>query len=288
VIRTIKQLIESPERRAQSLSVGEHLLPYLVNRHPQMRPICRTVYQKSSASGEHPKTRPSLFVIPCRHYDVTDKFSWRLTSKDGPEYSGFDPGRDTPDWVKEEAIFWPAGSTPRDFAESFKSYNEHAVSKALKQSKSRGRPVCFSTWIDTTAIEKQFGAFIREWIQSWPDLLAEASKKIVPENVRLRSQPPIVVLLFLRFESKRDWLSRWFTHDASRVAQYCNELQKLETEAAYSRNVDFRSLEPLALITRNDADTWLTWTRWRTTAHSINGPPPPLVTCLRDQAPEFQ
>jgi hypothetical protein len=259
VIARVKQMIQAPDRRTPTLPVPVHLLPYLVNRHPQIRLICWTVRQKYGASRENPKMRPSLFVVPCRHYDADNTFGWRLASKDGPEHFGFDTAHDTPDWVKEERILWPPpASAPDEFAALFKTENEDAVSAALKQSRSRGRPVCFTTWIDVAAIEKQFSAFVGVWMQSWPSLLTEASEKIIPERVRLLPQPPIVVLLFIRFDSKRGWLSRWFADDNARVAKYWSKLRKLEIEATYSSAVDFRALEPLALVTQNDATTWLT------------------------------
>jgi hypothetical protein len=258
VVARMKELIEAPERMTPALPVPEHLLPYLVNRHPQIRPICRTVRKNIGAPVGEQKIRPALFVVPCRNYDATDTFSRRLVSKDGPEYFGFDQGRDTPDWVKEENISWPRHSTPDDFADSFKSYNEDAVREALKKSKSRSRPVCFSTWVDVTIVAKQFGAFIAAWMRAWPSLIAEATEKITLEDVRLLPQPPVVALLFLRFESERGVLSRLFGSASARVAKYCYELQRIEMDATCSSAVDFRALEPLALVTRDDATTWLT------------------------------
>jgi hypothetical protein len=75
--------------------------------------------------------------------------------------------------------------------------------------------------------------------------------------VRNALQPPIVALLFLRYE-RMGWLSRLLAGDGSRVAERCNELQKLELDAAASRAVDFRVLDPLALVTNVDANIWLT------------------------------
>jgi hypothetical protein len=263
VIERVRQLIEAPERSPQVLPVPEHLLPYLANRHPQMRPICRTVRKKQDASGarlavgEPSVVRPSLFVVPCRNYDETHTFSKRLTAKDGPECSGFDAARDTPDWVRADRVLWPEKASLDRFGAAFRDDNEYQVRDALKQSKQRRRPVCFSTWVELADIDSQVCAFVGAWMRSWPDLLAQAMQNIMPYEVRNAPQPPIVALLFLRCE-RRGWLSRLLADDRTWVVERCNELQKLELDAVASSAVDFRVLDPLALVTHGDANLWLT------------------------------
>ena len=192
--------------------------------------------------------------MPSRSYDAVDTFNWRLTSKDGPELSGYDVAYDNPEWVKEDRVHWPRQSTPEIFADDFINHNVELVTAALKQSRSRKCPVCFSTTVSVPVIEKKFRAFVGAWIKCWPDLLAQASEAL-PEKLRSSPQEPVVGLLFLGFES--NWLSSLFSSDYARIAERCNELKHLESETAASGAVDFSFLPPLAPITWDDATVWL-------------------------------
>jgi hypothetical protein len=255
VIERVKQLISSPDHGGQRIGVEVHLLPYLADRHPQIMPICRSVQQRySPEAAERLATLASLFLVPCRPDDAVDTFNWRLTSKDGPEYCGFDVLRDTPSWVKEDNLYWPTDSTPATFGKEFIGLNVMPVSAGLTSSRTRKRPVCFGTLVAASDLENDFREFVRAWTRCWPELLAQASQKI-SEKVQSSPPLPVVGLLFLSFDSS--WLSRLFISDNARIAERFHELEALVSGMPESDAFDVSSLPPLSPVTYEDASRWL-------------------------------
>lgn len=255
VIARIKEFVGNPDSAKPRIEVELHLLPYLADRHPQIMPICKSVRRNSMLDATKGLEAPaSLFLVACRPDDAVDTFNWRLTAKDGPEYCGFDEQRDTPNWIKEDNLYWPRGVDPATFATEFISLNLLPVSAGLTSSRTRKRPVCFSTMVAVADIEKDFCGFVGAWMLCWSELLAEASQKI---SAKVRSHPtqPIVGLLFLSFES--GWLSRMFTSDEARIAARFDEFQALRARTPELKDLDASPLPPLASVTYEDASRWL-------------------------------
>lgn len=193
----------------RELDVDLHDLPYLVDRQPQISRICRLVRdrlestQGGSAAGSASRLMPPyLFILPARSDDAPDTLARRLAYKDGPEYCRFDGERDAPGWVLEDLVWTVA---PADgFADEFAANHGPRIGNALAQASDRSRPVCFSTVVSQSMIEREFKRSIEAWTEFWNALPAQMAGRSSRPLHRL--QIVGLLILMLAPAPRRSWL----------------------------------------------------------------------------------
>jgi hypothetical protein len=250
-------LKEEWPNRKPNVDVERERLPYLADRS-QIGRICSSVAERmanaKSAVDDHGQVRPILFIVPSQNDDASDMFHWRLIHKDGPQWCALETGLDSACWVAPDRLWWPGYEDPGSFCREFINANVQPVQIGLLQSRQRKRPVCFSAWVTFSEIEKKLREFIDTWIGCWPDLLEHAAQRST--QLPRGPTPPIVILLFLMFETGNNGFRRfWQRRDDP--ARRLRELELLDL-GAKSYPIDAAALRPLGPITWGEASGWLT------------------------------
>jgi hypothetical protein len=248
--------------RGGSVEVSFNDLPYLADRQPQMRDICDLVAEQMIGEdriGEpalavaSTLAKPLLFILPCREWDVADKFIWRLHSKDGPERCGTRSDHDLPGWVYLR-LEWPSVGTPATFQAEFKR-NLPTIKSAWERARARQRPLCCYTLIFHEYIQKDVRRAIEAWIGFWNALPGQLP---APAGKSAETQPPIVAILSVIFGNAERRFWRFWTTEREPDDQVLDSFNQAEVLRSLDvANVALRALARLRPVNKQEAQEWL-------------------------------
>jgi hypothetical protein len=262
----IKEFIDRQKARAsapqQIISVEGQLLPYLVDRQPQMITICRAVdgmnYEISERSEAASAVKPLLFIVPALSEDAADMFASRLAARDGPQYVNSRAPGGSSAWP-ETLLQWPTAATGQHFAQWFSDTNGPKIGNGLGKSRRLGLPACFWTMVWQSDIEKSFRSSIEAWISYWNSTIT-APTLDPKDEAWLKRQPPVVAILFVILRPAEKGMVRLLSLTKRGVNSLCSELQALAyqapTDPIETRKTVLRSLSRLTPIRLQEATDW--------------------------------
>jgi hypothetical protein len=197
-----KRLLETRRRqRHLERDVPPHLMPFVVDREPQLSQICNDLAEhlkvRQAALDVPPAPKPA-YIFFARNADCPERLAERLKRIDGPDVCDTAGRADMLSWADEIRLNWPhkGGPSPDRFRQQI---------KALVARKDGPAPRCAISCVQHV----RFGErdFLRAWLDAWNEHFARApDSTIIP---LLTINPPDGLLRNARLARMRDEIDRW-------------------------------------------------------------------------------